>query len=386
MIVTSSATSEQTRFVAGKIVTVNFAASAQAPSYDIVVGHSILSEAATLIKLRLGLRRCVIITDTIVEPLYRARLEAILTAGGHEVLACVAHPSGEANKNFAQLQFLTEKILAASVDRKTLIIALGGGVVGDLAGLAASLVMRGLDLVQIPTTLLAQVDSSVGGKTGIDTSYGKNTIGSFYQPRLVLADATLLDSLPIREMRAGYAEIIKYGLIDDASFFRWCLAHGGQLLNGDHEAQITAIGVSCAAKAKIVAEDEREAGKRALLNLGHTFGHALEIATGFGQALIHGEAVAIGLLMAFRLSARLGLCGAQDYEDIRAHFVTIGLPIEPPPFAYSITKLIDWMAQDKKSDNGKITLILARGIGNAFIAHDVDKKEIQAVWEEFLTS
>jgi 3-dehydroquinate synthase len=374
---------DEARFVSGKIVTVDFAGAATTAAYDIVIGQSILSEAATLIRLKLGIRRCVIITDTTVEPLYRARLEAVLVAGGHNVLATFAIPAGEASKDFATLQSLLHKMLAAPVDRKTLVIALGGGVVGDLAGLAASLVMRGLEVVQIPTTLLAQVDSSVGGKTGIDTPYGKNTIGTFYQPRLVLADVVLLDSLHAREVRAGYAEIVKLGFISDPAFFRWCLTHGGKLMNGDHEAQIQAIGYSCAAKAKIVAADEREAGVRALLNLGHTFGHALEAATGY-KKLVHGEAVSIGMVMAFRLSVRLGLCPQSDYDEVLAHLVGIGLPVVPPPHDYDIDALIALMTHDKKSEGGKITLILVRGIGQAFISPDVNISEVRAVWEEFL--
>ena len=244
--------------------------------------------------------------------------------------------------------------------------------------------MRGLDLVQIPTTLLAQVDSSVGGKTGIDTDYGKNTIGTFYQPRLVLADVTCLDSLPERELRAGYAEVVKYGLINDAAFFRWCLAHGKNLLSGNHDAQIHAVSVSCSAKAKIVADDEREAGSRALLNLGHTFGHALETTLGYGHMLVHGEAVAIGTLMAFRLSVRLGLCPQQDYDELRAHFVSVGLPVSLPSFVYDIDHLIKLMAQDKKAEAGKLTLVLARGIGQAFVCRDVSAREVYTVWAEFL--
>jgi 3-dehydroquinate synthase len=375
----------QDPFIPGKIVTVDFTAAPCTPPYDIVIGQSIISEAGTLIRLRLGTRRCLIVTDTIVEPLYRARLEAVLAAAGHDVLTTFIIPAGEASKDFAHLQMMLGKMLEAGVDRKTLIIALGGGVVGDLAGLTASLVMRGLDLVQIPTTLLAQVDSSVGGKTGIDTPYGKNTVGTFYQPRLVIADVMLLDSLSAREMRAGYAEIFKYGLIADAPFFRWCLAHGAQLLNGDHEAQIQAVGISCVAKAKIVADDEREAGNRALLNFGHTFGHALEAATGYGNLIVHGEAVAIGMAMAFALSVRLGLCTQSDYEEMRAHLIEIGLPVTPPhPFAYNIDRLIELMAQDKKSEGGKITLILTRGIGQAFVSRDVDVRQVRAVWETFL--
>jgi 3-dehydroquinate synthase len=384
-IAADSAAASLARFTPGKIVRVDFTDAASTPSYDIVIGNSILSEASTLIRLRLGTRRCVIVTDSNVDPLYRARLEANLAAGGHDVLTPVVVPAGEANKNFAQLQILLEKILAANIDRKSLIIALGGGVVGDIAGLAASLVMRGIDYVQIPTTLLAQVDSSVGGKTAIDTDHGKNTVGAFYQPRLVLADVTLLDSLPAREMRAGYAEVVKYGLINNPAFFRWCVTHGGQLVNGDHDAQIHAVGVSCAAKAKIVAEDERESGVRALLNLGHTFGHALEAVTGFGNVLVHGEAVALGILLALRLSVRLGLCPQKDYDDVHAHFTAVGLPTKAPAINYDIDRLMEFMAQDKKAEGGKITLILLRGIGQAFVARDTDAKDIRAVWEEFLT-
>jgi 3-dehydroquinate synthase len=375
---------EQARFISGKIVSVDFSDADPIPSYDIVIGQSILTEAATLIRLRLGLRRCVIISDSSVEPLYRARLEAVLAVGGHDVLKTVVVPAGESSKNFSQLGALLNDVLAAGADRKTLIIALGGGVVGDIAGLTASMALRGLDLVQIPTTLLAQVDSAVGGKTGVDTSYGKNTIGTFHQPRLVLTDVTLLDSLPLREMRAGYAEIVKYGLIADQAFFRWCVAHGGQLLSGDHEAQIHAIGYSCTAKAKLVAADERDEGVRALLNLGHTFGHALEAATGFGSTLLHGEGVAIGTVMAYRSSVRLGLCSSHDYEEVRAHFSALGLPTTPPPHSYSIDRLIELMTQDKKASAGKLALILPHGIGHAAVHTDVSPRDIRAVWEEFL--
>jgi 3-dehydroquinate synthase len=275
-------------------------------------------------------------------------------------------------------------MLAAGLDRKTLIIALGGGVVGDLAGVAASLVMRGVDIVQIPTTLLAQVDSSVGGKTGIDTEHGKNTVGSFYQPRLVIADVALLDSLPQREMRAGYAEVVKYGLIKDAAFFDWCRTHGAKLLSGDREAQIYAVHASCVHKAKVVAADEREAGERALLNLGHTFGHALETITGY-KLLLHGEAVAIGMVMAFKLSAQLGLCSHTEAYDVRDHLERLGLPVTPPAFPYyNIDELMTLMKQDKKAEAGKLTLILAKGIGKAFISTSVKDEDVRTVWQEFL--
>jgi 3-dehydroquinate synthase len=380
------AVADQARFVSGKIVSVDFSEMSPTPAYDIVIGQNILAEAATMIRQRLGTRRCVIISDTNVAPLYQDRLEAILSAGGQDVLKTLIIPAGEASKNFSTLETLLNELLALGIDRKVLIVALGGGVVGDISGLTAALAFRGLDFVQVPTTLLAQVDSSVGGKTGIDTPYGKNTVGAFYQPRLVLADVTMLDSLHEREMRAGYAEVVKYGLISDRDFFRWCVAHGGQLLNADHEAQIHAVSYTCAAKARIVSDDEREAGKRALLNLGHTFGHALEAATGFGSTLIHGEAVAIGMLMSFRLSVNKGLCPKKDYDDIRAHFADVGLPLKPPPFAYDIDRLMELMATDKKAESGRITVIMPHGIGHSVIDKNIDPREIRALWKEVLAS
>lgn len=384
MISPPLAVAELSRSVLGKVVTVDFSAVAPTPSYDIVIGKQILADSANLIRERLGTRRCIIITDSNVAPLYLARTEAVLAAGGHDVLKTLVVPAGEASKNFTQVGELLNESLAAGIDRKTLVVALGGGVVGDLGGFVASLLMRGVDFVQIPTTLLAQVDSSVGGKTGVDTAFGKNTIGTFYQPRFVLSDVTLLDSLSRRELRAGYAEVVKYGLIADAAFFRWCVAHGGQLMGGDHEALVHAVSYCCTAKAAIVAEDEREAGSRALLNLGHTFGHALETVLGFGASLVHGEAVAIGTIMAFQFSARLGLCTMQDYEAVLAHFTAVDLPVAPPPFDYSIERLIELMAQDKKATGGKITLVLPHGIGRAALHHDVDRREIYALWKEVL--
>src|SRR3984957_1800374 len=349
-----------------RVISIDLSASKNAPSYDIVVGDNILSDAGGLIAARLGKRNCVIVTDSNVGPLYLKRLEAVLAEAGHTMLPSVTVPAGEASKDFATLQSILTSILANPIDRKTLVVALGGGVIGDLAGLASSLLLRGLDSVQIPTTLLAQVDSSVGGKTGINTEAGKNTVGAFYQPRLVLADVGLLDSLPRREMLAGYAEVVKYGLINDPDFFAWCKAHGGKLLGGDHEAQIHAVAASCANKAKVVAADEREMGERALLNLGHTFGHALEAVLGYNSnLLLHGEAIAIGTVMAFKLSAQLGRCSHKDAYDVRDHFVMIGLPVTPPPFDYNIDQLMAYMARDKKAQAGKLRLILSCGIGNA---------------------
>lgn len=367
----------------GKVVAVSLSSSPR--SYDIIVGDNILAEAGTLIHIKLGCRRAVIITDQNVASLYQQRLEAVLAASGHTLLPTIVVPPGESSKCFETLQHVLDQLFERNVDRQTLVIALGGGVIGDLAGLAASLALRGLDIVQVPTTLLAQVDSSVGGKTGIDTSYGKNTVGTFYQPRLVLTDVTTLDSLSEREMKAGYAEIVKYGLIFDAGFFQWCEAHGAQLLRGDREAQIYAVSKSCEHKARIVAIDEHETQERALLNFGHTFGHALEAATGYSTRLLHGEAVAIGMAMSFRLSAGLGLCPQEDASKVQQHFQEVELPAGPPPFNYDISQLMTYMGQDKKARNGKLTLILARGIGQAFISRDVNPSPIKTLWQSVIT-
>ncbi|HEU0118748.1 MAG TPA: 3-dehydroquinate synthase [Alphaproteobacteria bacterium] len=370
----------------GKIVKIDLSGNRGTPSYDIMIGDSILSEAGTLINVRLGKRNCLVVTDSNVGPLYLARLEAVLTGAGHTLLPSITVPAGEASKDYATLQSLLDQMLKNGVDRKSVVIALGGGVVGDLAGVAASLVLRGVDIVQIPTTLLAQVDSSVGGKTGIDTPHGKNTVGTFYQPRLVLADVSVLDSLPAREMRAGYAEVVKYGLIKDIEFFRWCQANGAQLLSGNRDAQIFAVHASCVHKAKVVAADEREAGERALLNLGHTFGHAMETATGY-DLLLHGEAVAIGMAMAFKLSAQMGLCSHTEAYEVRDHLAGAGLPVEMPKLkqgSYNIDELMTLMSQDKKAENKKLTLILAKGIGKAFVTRDVKEADVREVWKEFL--
>ena len=363
----------------GKIVRVELPANTR--FYDIIIGDHVLSEAGTLIRMQLGQRRCLIVTDRNVAPHYQQRLEAVLAAAGHDVLSTIVIPSGEGSKDFKTLQDLLHQILVHGADRKMLVIALGGGVVGDLTGVAASLALRGLDFVQIPTTLLAQVDSSVGGKTGINSDYGKNTVGAFYQPRLVLADVTTLDSLAEREMRSGYAEVVKYGLICDAAFFAWCQTQGKNLLHGDRPAQIFAVSKSCEHKARIVIADEREAGERALLNFGHTFGHALETVTGYGATLLHGEAVAIGMAMAFRLSALLGYCHAEDILKVEEHLTALGLPVTPPKFAYDIDRLMTLMGQDKKAEHGKLTLILTRGIGQAFISRDVNPAHIRELWK-----
>ncbi len=367
-----------------RIVPIDIATSKTMP-YDIVIGDGILADAGQLVAARLGKRRILVVTDSNVAPLYLQRVEAVLAAAGHTLLPSITISAGEASKDFANLQKMLDRFLASGLDRKCLIVALGGGVVGDLTGVAASLALRGIDIVQMPTTLLAQVDSSVGGKTGINTAAGKNTVGTFYQPRLVIADVATLDSLPRREMMSGYAEVVKYGLIKDQKFFDWCRAHGGKLLSGDRAAQIYAVGVSCAHKAKIVAADEREAGERALLNLGHTFGHALEAFTGYGVILSHGEAVAIGTVMAFKLSAQMGLCPHNEAYDVRDHLAAVGLPVKPPAFAYDLDRLMALMVQDKKAVAGKLTLILVHAIGRCFVSYDVNEKEVRAIWQEFLS-
>ncbi|MER2520284.1 MAG: 3-dehydroquinate synthase [Bdellovibrionales bacterium] len=369
------------------VVPIAFSEAGSTQGYDIVIGAGVLSSAGDMIRKRLGTRRCIIVTDSNVGPLYLQRLEALLTASGHACLPAMAIPAGEASKSYAELQAVLNHMLLNGADRKTLVIALGGGVVGDLAGLSASLALRGLDIVQVPTSLLAQVDSSVGGKTGIDTLAGKNTVGTFNQPKLVVADVTLLDSLPPREMRAGYAEVIKYGVIQDKEFFGWCCSHGARLLQGDRPAQIHAVEQSCRYKAAIVAADEHEQGIRALLNMGHTFGHALEAVIGYdNNRLIHGEAVSIGMIMAMKLSARLKLCAPQDADQLGNHLQEVGLPILPPASnSVSVDRLIEMMAMDKKAQAGKLTLVLARGIGQAFVQQGVDAQSVRSIWEETLS-
>jgi 3-dehydroquinate synthase len=295
--------------------------------------------------------------------------------------ATIAVPAGEASKSYSQLVRVCDAILAAKIERGDLVVALGGGVVGDLSGFAAAIVRRGVRLVQVPTSLLAQVDSSVGGKTGINSAYGKNLVGAFHQPSLVLADTALLDTLPAREMRAGYAEVVKYGLIDDAAFFSWCEANWRGVFSGA-PARDEAVAQACRSKAGYVLRDEREEGERALLNLGHTFGHALERVTGYDTArLVHGEGVAIGLAQAFRFSARQNLCPAEDAARVEAHLRTVGLPTrlsDVPGGHGSVDALLDAMAQDKKVKAGALTFILARGIGRSFIAPGIPVAEVRA--------
>ncbi len=355
-----------------------------ARAYDVVIGDGLIADAGRHLRPLLKLPRIVIVTDANVAAKHLGPFRAGLERAG---IACetITLPPGEATKSFSGLETLSEKILALGIERSTVLVALGGGVVGDLTGFAAAVLLRGIDFVQVPTTLLAQVDSAVGGKTGINTRQGKNLVGAFHQPRLVLADMGALDTLPRRELLAGYAEIVKYGLINDAGFFAWLEANGRALVAGERALRRRAVSVSCAAKAAIVAADEREKGERALLNLGHTFGHALEAETGFGPALLHGEAVAVGLALAFDFSARLGLCPAEDAARVRRHLDEAGLPSTLDRLGdygrkpgWTAARLIAHMGHDKKVAGGKLTFILARGIGRAFIARDVDEAALAA--------
>ncbi|WP_246498242.1 3-dehydroquinate synthase [Microvirga soli] len=347
-------------------------------AYDILVGRGLIESAGTRIAA-LGARAAAIVTDEHVGPLYASALTASLEAQGLRVCV-ITLPPGEATKSYASLEWVCDAVLAAKIERGDLVVALGGGVIGDLAGFAAAVVRRGVRFVQVPTSLLSQVDSSVGGKTGINSRHGKNLVGAFHQPSLVIADTALLDTLPLREMRAGYAEVVKYGLIDDARFFAWCEANWQGVFAGGHERD-EAVAQSCRAKAAVVVRDEHENGDRALLNLGHTFGHALEKITAYDSArLVHGEGVAIGLALAFRFSASLGLCPMADAERVEAHLKAVGLPTrlsQVPGGCGTVDELLDAMAQDKKVKGGALTFILARGIGQSFIAPGIAADEVR---------
>jgi 3-dehydroquinate synthase len=352
-------------------------------AYEILVGRGLLAQAGSRIAA-LGPRAVAIVTDARVGPLYAEALAAALVAEGLRT-STVAVPPGETSKSFRELERICEALLSARIERGDIVVALGGGVVGDLTGFAAAVLRRGVRFVQIPTTLLAQVDSSVGGKTGINAPQGKNLIGAFHQPSLVLADTALLDSLAPREMRAGYAEVAKYGLIDDAAFFAWCEASWQGVFVGGPERD-EAVARSCLAKTAVVLRDEREEGDRALLNLGHTFGHALERVTGYDPGrLVHGEGVAIGIAQAFRFSARLGLCPAADAQRVERHFRTVGLPTrlrQVPGGHGSVDALLDAMAQDKKVKAGALTFVLARGIGRSFVAPGIPVEDVRAFLDE----
>jgi 3-dehydroquinate synthase len=355
-------------------------------SYDIIIGENLLAGAGSYLAAVLTRPRVVIVSDETVAALHLAALQASLDGSGIQSDAIVVS-AGESSKSFAQLQSLLDRLLDLRVERRDTILALGGGVVGDLAGFAAAILRRGIDFIQLPTTLLAQVDSSVGGKTAINATQGKNLIGAFYQPRLVLADVTALTTLPERELRAGYGEVVKYGLIDDFAFFQWLEENGSQLLAGAPWALRHAVAVCCRAKAAIVGRDEREGGDRALLNLGHTFAHALEAEAGYDGRLLHGEAVSVGLSIAFALSTRLGLCPSQETERILRHLSAVGLPTGVAQIGLSgltADVMMNHMRQDKKVADGRLTFILARGIGQAFITNDVAEDAVMDMLQDAL--
>ncbi len=355
-------------------------------SYDIVIGTNLLVNAGVYLAPVLKHPRVVIVTDETVSSLYLASLCDSLDTAGIQNEAIII-PPGEATKNFTQLQSLLSQLLELRVERNDTILALGGGVIGDLAGFAASILRRGVNFIQAPTTLLAQVDSSVGGKTAINAIQGKNLIGSFYQPRIVLADVATLDSLPARQLRAGYGEVLKYGLIDNFPFFEWLEEHGTKVLSRDQAALCHAVTISCRSKAAIVAQDEQELGYRALLNFGHTFAHALEAVCNYDGRLLHGEAVAIGLYMAFKLSSDLGLCSSQETDRLYRHLIAKRLPTFVDKIDINgITPeaLIRHMHQDKKVMGGQLTFILTRGIGHAFIQNNVKAEAVTAMLNSIL--
>ncbi len=355
---------------------INVALGARA--YDIHVGEGLLAQTGALIRPLLRRDRAAIVTDSNVAAQHLAALLAALDSAG---VSHVHHivPFGETSKNFKQLESLLDWMLEEKIERGDLLLAFGGGVIGDLTGFAAAILRRGVDFAQIPTTLLAQVDSSVGGKTGINSRFGKNLIGAFHQPRIVIADVALLDTLPVRELLAGYAEVVKYGLIGDAGFLDWLEMSGAAIREGDQQARIHAVMTSCAAKAALVVQDERESGPRALLNLGHTFGHALEAETGYGDRLLHGEGVAIGMCLAFELASRLGLVTSQEAMRVAWHLSVMGLPTTLRDIAgapLNPDRVFEHMAQDKKVAGGRINFIIPRKIGECFMTDAVDPETV----------
>lgn len=349
-----------------------------ARGYDIHVGPGLLAQAGALVGPLLNRPTVAVVTD---ETVARLHLDPLLVGLDGITVHPIVLPPGEARKSFAGLEQLCEALLAAGIERKDTVIALGGGVIGDLTGFASAILRRGCRFIQIPTTLLAQVDSSVGGKTGINVRAGKNLVGAFHQPRLVLCDTDVLATLPARERAAGYAEIVKYGLIDDPAFFAWLESNGTRVLAGEPGAVRHAVATACRAKAAVVASDEFETtGARALLNLGHTFGHALEAEAGYSSRLLHGEAVALGMVLAFDFSVAQGLCPPEDAMRVRAHLSACGLPVDLQSGALGAdgARLVQHMAQDKKMEAGRLTFILARGIGLAFTVPGVDLVRVRA--------
>jgi 3-dehydroquinate synthase len=354
-------------------------------AYDIVIGRGVLVSLGERVASLKPAAKAAIVSDETVSRLHLAAAQAALSDAGVAFASIVVQP-GERSKDFATLERVCEDLIASKIERGDLVIALGGGVVGDLAGFAAAIVRRGLDYIQVPTTLLAQVDSSVGGKTAINSGRGKNLVGAFHQPILVVADTAILDTLPERQFRAGYAEIAKYGLLGDAAFFSWLEANARDVFGGGG-ARERAIATSCRMKSEIVARDEREIGERALLNLGHTFGHAFEAAAGFSERLLHGEAIALGMALAFEFSTKRGLSPPNDTVRVLRHLAAVGLPTHVSEISGDMPdsdRLMDLIAQDKKVRRGKLTFILARGIGAAFVAADVDPAEVRAFIAEKL--
>ncbi len=374
----------------GETTTVPVALGARA--YDIVIGRGLLAELGKRVAALKPGASAAIVTDETVAARHLKTAEASLTAAGIRAIPIVV-PPGEATKSWHMLQQVCDRLLDARIERNDVVIALGGGVVGDLSGFAAAILRRGLDVVQVPTTLLAQVDSSVGGKTGINSRHGKNLVGAFHQPILVIADTALLDTLPARDFRAGSAELAKFGLLGDAGFFAWLEANWQDVFAGGSSsgsfAREHAIAVACRGKAGIVARDERETGERALLNLGHTFGHAFEAAAGFSEKLLHGEAVALGIACAFEFSTRLGLMPTNDAGRVAHHLAAVGLPTrvrDVPELRTDADTLMNLMAQDKKVKRGKLTFILVRGIGQALVARDVEPAQVRDFIEQKLTT
>ena len=348
--------------------------------YEVRIGTGLLATLAEQCEGRLRKRRVPVISDARVHQAWGATVEAALTAAGHEVTWRIL-PPGEASKSWEQLAATVDWLLAEEVERGDHVLALGGGVIGDLTGFAAAILKRGCKFIQLPTTLLAQVDSSVGGKTAINTAAGKNLVGAFHQPSLVLADLAALDTLPARELQAGYAEVVKYGLLGDAAFFGWCQANGAAMLAGDAALREQAVAHSVAAKARIVQADEKETlGLRALLNLGHTFGHALEAETGFSDRLLHGEGVALGMVLAARYSARRGMLPAAEAEAVAAHFAAVGMTSEIAALGLACDgqALVRHMLHDKKMDAGTLPFVLLNRIGEAVLARDVALSDVAA--------
>lgn len=351
-----------------------------ARSYDILAGTGALSELGARLAAMVKRPRAFVLTDETVMRLHRGTLEAAVKPAGL-ALDWLALAPGEQTKTFSNLEGVLDWLLGAGADRGDVLVAFGGGVIGDMGGLAASLMKRGMKLVQVPTTLLAQVDSSVGGKTAVNTPRGKNLVGAFYQPHLVVADTAVLETLPARELRAGYAEIVKYGLINDRAFFDWLAAHGEKVLALQPDAIARAVATACAAKAAIVAQDETETGVRQLLNLGHTFGHALEAANGYGPDLLHGEAVSLGMALAFRFGVAEGLTPVSEAERVGEVLGASGLPVSlkgRTSEAFAAPRLAALMQQDKKARGGRVPLILARAIGDAYVHPDADLAVVEA--------